>query len=50
MAEATEAGSLPFTGLDLTTIAAVGLLLLALGGLGRRATRQPVAAAAAARP
>ena len=50
VAEATEAGSLPFTGLDLTTIAALGLLLLALGGLGRRATRQPVAAAAAARP
>lgn len=50
VAGATEAGSLPFTGLDLTTIAAMGLLLLALGGLGRRVTRQPVAAAAAARP
>ncbi len=49
VAQATEAGSLPFTGLDLTTIAALGLLLLALGGLGRRATRQPVGAAAAAR-
>ena len=46
VAGATEVGSLPFTGLDLTTIAALGLLLLALGGLGRRATRQPLAAAA----
>jgi hypothetical protein len=44
---ATQAGdTLPFTGLDVATIAALGLLLMALGAFGRLATRQPAAAAA----
>jgi len=42
---ATQAGdTLPFTGLDIATIAALGLLLMALGAFGRWATRQPAAA------
>jgi hypothetical protein len=45
---ATQAGdTLPFTGLDVATIAALGLLLMALGAVGRRATREPAAAARA---
>jgi hypothetical protein len=50
VAGATEA-ALPFTGLNVTTIAVVGLLLMALGGLGRWAMRRPSAplTAAAAR-
>lgn len=48
---ATQAGdTLPFTGLDLTTIGALGLLLMALGAFGRWATRQPAAAAARSLP
>jgi hypothetical protein len=48
---ATQAGdTLPFTGLDVATIAALGLLLMALGALGRLATRQPAAAAARTLP
>ena len=41
VAGATEA-SLPFTGLNVTTIAALGLVMMALGGFGRWATRRPV--------
>jgi hypothetical protein len=48
VAGATEA-SLPFTGLDVTTIAAWGLVLITLGGFGRWATRRP-AGAVVARP
>ena len=48
---ATQAGdTLPFTGLDLTTIGALGLLLMAVGAFGRWATRQPAAAAARTLP
>jgi hypothetical protein len=51
VAGATEA-SLPFTGLNVTTIAALGLVLMTLGGLGQWATRRPAGAAGAvaARP
>jgi hypothetical protein len=38
--------TLPFTGLNVTTIAALGLLLMAMGALGRRATRSPAASSA----
>jgi len=45
---ATQAGdTLPFTGLDVVTIAALGLLLMASGAFGLWATRQPAAAARA---
>jgi hypothetical protein len=45
---ASQAGdTLPFTGLDVATIAALGLLLMALGAFGRRATRRPARAACA---
>jgi hypothetical protein len=46
VAGATDA-SLPFTGLNVTTIAALGLLLMALGGFGRWATRRPATAVGA---
>ena len=36
-----EGSSLPFTGLDVTAVAGLGLLLLTLGGIGRRLTRRP---------
>jgi hypothetical protein len=48
----TTEESLPFTGLNVTMIAALGLVLLILGGFGRWATRRPAVAAGAvvARP
>jgi hypothetical protein len=46
VAGATEA-SLPFTGLNVTTIAALGLVLMTLGGLGQWATRRTAGAAGA---
>jgi hypothetical protein len=45
VAATQTADTLPFTGLDVAAIAALGLLLMALGGFGRWATRQPTAAA-----
>ena len=41
VAGATKA-SLPFTGLNVTTIVALGLVMIAVGGFGRWATRRPV--------
>ena len=49
VAGATEA-SLPFTGLNVTTIAALGLGLMTLGGFGLWATRRPAARAVVPRP
>jgi hypothetical protein len=51
IAGATEE-SLPFTGLNVTTIAGLGLVLMALGAFGRWATRRPAGAVGAvlARP